>query len=106
MTPEFLKKLLYEQFWLETLDVKCAYSRLHDDHDGTFKGIISVGFDQMGDAWLFVEDQSPLRFRTWEGGGMSLRTRNALVILAEAIRLDNEETPQFPAAQSDKKANS
>lgn len=35
-----------------------------------------------------------LRFRTFGGGGLSPRTRNALMILAEAIRRDKEERPQ------------
>lgn len=36
----------------------------------------------------------PFAFRTAGGGGRSLRTRNALMLLAEAIRLDNLERPE------------
>jgi len=52
-----------------------------------------VIFDRMGDAYLSTGSGKDIRFRTYGGGGMSLRTRAALLILAEAIRLDNEDRP-------------
>ena len=74
------------------------YRRLYDDHDGTFQGEIVVMFSPDGDARLTVTDHRGagvpmLRFRMPQGGGQSLRTRVALLILAEAIRLDDEEHP-------------
>jgi hypothetical protein len=92
-----IKKLLEVPFWPSSLTPNKPYTRLHDDHDGTHQGRIGVIFDQMGDAYIFSDHQPFLRFRTWGGGGNSLRVRNALVILAEAIRLDNEDKPDPPS---------
>lgn len=90
-----IKRILEISFWLPTLKTDTLYERTHDDHDGTFKGKIRVAFDMMGDAWVNVDRQGiDLRFRSWTGGGNSQRVRNALMILAEAIRLDNEEHPE------------
>lgn len=93
---EVIKELLEESFWLESLNSKELYSRLHDDHDGMFKGRINVSFSPDGDAWISFEPghSFALRFRmSMVGGGRSPRVRNALMILAEAIRLDNLERP-------------
>lgn len=95
MNSAKIKKLLESSFWPEMLETNKCYSRLHDDHDGTNTGHINVTIDTMGDVYLSIDPPNPfgygsLRFRTWGGGGVSLRTRNALLILAEAIRLDNE----------------
>jgi hypothetical protein len=70
------------------------YMRLQDDHDGTYEGLIGVAFSRDGDAHVqFTESESgaPLRFRTILGGGASPRTRNALVLLALAMKLDADE---------------
>ncbi len=71
---------------------------LHDDTDGGDKGNISVIVAEDGDIYVGtdVRPGDMLRFRTYGGGGASLRTRSALMILAEAIRLDNEERPRRP----------
>ena len=56
--------------------------------------ILSVIIDAQGDAWVTVTDRkgyATSRVRTFAGGGHNSRTRNALMILAEAIRLDNEK---------------
>ncbi len=89
------RRVLNSPFWIPELHTNTVYSRLHDDHDGTRKGVISVQFDQQGDAWLSTDMHRgpPLRFRMEGGGGLSLRVRNALMILAEAIRLDNLDRP-------------
>ena len=67
--------------------------RLQDDTDGEKDPkhalILSQGRDgdmhvKIGDGKMF------LRFRTREGGGLSLATHNALRILAEAIIMDQE----------------
>ena len=91
-----IRRILETPLWIPDLETQIAYSRLHDDHDGTFMGRISVSFTPDGDAWVDV-DQKPLRslrFRTdFGGGGLSPRVRNALIVLAYAIKLDNEERP-------------
>jgi len=93
-------RVLENPFWIPTLHSDTNYGRLHDDHDGTYEGTLNVHFDWMGDAFVFIAGPRDkpqalcyLRFRTHGGGGMSLRTRNALMILAEAIQLDNEDLP-------------
>jgi len=91
-----VKKVLEEPFWPMTLETREVYSRLHDDHDGTFLGELNVTIGPDGDAWVYITGERPLttlRFRSFSGGGQSLRVRNALLILAEAIRMDNEDKP-------------
>lgn len=92
------KRVLENPFWIPTLHTDELYIRTHDDHDGTFNGKITMSFDKMGDAWLICDPPSAfnrcLRFRTFGGGGNSLRVRQALMLLAEAIRLDNLERPE------------
>jgi hypothetical protein len=92
---KWAKRVLKHPFWIPELKSGVTYSRLHDDSDGHKKGYINVYFDEMGDA-RFSTDLSPreLRFRTPNGGGMSLHTRAALMILALGIHLDNEDRPQ------------
>ena len=87
-------RILENPFWIQELDVNAFYERLHDDHDGTFQGKITVSFSVDGDAWIGIDGHPSLRFRTFQGGGVSLRVRNALVVLALAIKLDNEKCPQ------------
>jgi hypothetical protein len=55
-----------------------------------------VYFDKSGDAWVETTKKynKALRFRDFLGGGQSQRVRNALMILALAIELDNEDHPQ------------
>lgn len=69
--------------------------RTHDDCDGRLEEAIGVGLSVDGDVWLQLPPMvTSLRFRTYAGGGQSPRVRNALLILAEAIRRDNEARPQ------------
>jgi hypothetical protein len=92
-----VKRVLENPFWIQGLSYKTAYSRIHDDHDGTFDGEIGVYFTQDSDAWVEIakKDGGALRFREGIiGGGSSPRVRNALMILAYAIKLDNEKHPQ------------
>jgi len=88
-----IRTLLVSSFWLPTIRPDKTYCRTHDDHDGRFNGVLTVTFDFNGDAYLWVDQHPSIRFRTVGGGGMSYRTRMALLILAEAIRLDNEFRP-------------
>jgi hypothetical protein len=91
---EVVLKLLENLPWtgviaeLETHPEK-SYTRLHDDHDGTGEGILRVTLLKNGDAVVQTDDC--LRFRSIIGGTHSPRIRNALVILALAIKLDTED---------------
>ena len=97
-TPQEIEKqiieILEDEWWLPSIKTKTNYARLHDDHDGTMKGIINVAFSPDGDGWINVLNRmGALRFRNWMGGGKSQRTHKALQILALAIKLDQEEKP-------------
>lgn len=91
-----LNTVIERPYWLHTLGTRETYLRRQDDTDGdrgpTQDLAVTLGPD--GDAWLRAGGGEVLRFRTHAGGGQSLRTRAALLVLAEAIRRDNEERPQ------------
>lgn len=87
-----IEKILLTPFFPQELNAKENYFRTHDDCDGEMYKGISVGFTEDGDAWLNACPEG-CRFRTYFGGGRSLRVRNALIVLAMAIKLDNEEHP-------------
>ena len=89
------KKILEEQFWIPEIETGFLYQRLHDDHDGEFSGMVEVFFLDNADGVLTTDcHRGPaLRFRNEVGGGRSLRVRNALMLLALAIKLDNEQRP-------------
>jgi hypothetical protein len=91
------RRVLENPFWIPDLKTMECYSRLHDDHDGTYNGSINVTISEDGDVWFRIigeRNSDSLRFRMSLGGGMSPRVRNALMILALAIKLDNEKNPQ------------
>ena len=88
-------RLLENPFWIQELKVNTPYTRTQDDHDGTWTGKVSVTFGPDGDAWVEVDKTDSLRFREPViGGGRSPRVRNALMLLALAIKLDNEDCPE------------
>ena len=90
---EEIKKILETPYWIPTLKSNHPYFINNDDCDGQLKEGIQVTIDNQGDAWITVNDKRgycTARMRTFAGGGHNSRTRNALMILAEAIRLDNE----------------
>lgn len=90
--PQVVARLLHSDFWLPTLSPKIRYRRIHDDTDGHNTEGLNVVIGEDGDAW--VSTDGSLRFRMpLHGGGSSRFTRTALVVLAEAIRLDNEARP-------------
>jgi len=93
-------KLLETPFWPDGIDTRTRYFRTHDDCDGEMHKGISVLFSEDGDSWVRTCPDG-CRFRTYGGGGMSLRVRNAMLLLALAIKMDNEERPQQPP-QEDK----
>ncbi len=90
-----VRELLEEPYWLKDLKVDEVYFRTQDDCDGDLKEGIGVSIDRQGDIFVRTTQgvMSDCRFRTCGGGGRSLRVRNALLMLAEAIRLDNLEKP-------------
>ena len=94
---EEIRRILETPFWIREIEQGKSYARLHDDHEGTFEGRLSIIF--MDDAWIktTTRDKSieptALRFRNYLGGGRSPRVYRALQILALAIKLDNEEDP-------------
>ncbi len=86
-------KSLLESYWpLSTVD-EGYFGRVHDDNDGDHAQKLSVTRGPDGDMYVWIEDSRWLRFRTHGGGGRSMRTHNALRILAEAMRLDALEDP-------------
>lgn len=76
---------------LPHLEPFVRYERTQDDCDGDRTDMVVVTLDPFGDVYLSTEQPGCKRFRTFSGGGNSHRVRRALLILAEAIRLDNEE---------------
>ena len=89
-----IKEVLEKPYWIPTLKADTSYFVMNDDCDGRRHEGISVLMDNQGDAWITINDERGCcfaRIRTFAGGGHNDRTRNALMILAEAIRLDNEE---------------
>ena len=94
-----IKQILETPFWPSTISVNECYRRYEDDSP---LGQLAVTFSSDGDGHIIVlHEQDPnerkfsMRFRMpMTGGGQSPRVRNALLILAEAIRLDNEDRPQ------------
>lgn len=97
---EVMDALLERSFWPRFLRANDEYRR-HGDDDTSYLRIV---FSGDGDACPNVyhveqvgDPRNPLstpRYRTHFGGGESLRTRRALLILARAIALDNEQNPQ------------
>lgn len=93
---EMLAVMLDAHFWPKELAPDIAYTRYDDD---SRLGMLSVNFSRDGDAWIAAtpddyERNFMHRFRTFHGGGESIRVRNALVFLGVAIEADNRERPQ------------
>lgn len=91
-----MNTLLEKSYWPSTLGPGEAYSRTQDDTDGK-RGPgqqlhVMIGPD--GDCWVSSGNGETLRFRTMAGGTASPRVQKALLVLAEAIRRDNEEWPR------------
>jgi hypothetical protein len=96
ITFKEITRILENQFWIPELSTEVIYSRIEDDCDGDFTKKLTVEFNCVGDVLTNTGDRwPPLRFRMpgMLGGGRSPRTRNALMILALAMKLDNEEKP-------------
>lgn len=97
---EALDFVLEENFWIGTIDIGKIYKRKHDDIDGRDNPgqYLSLFFDSSGNSDIHIAIEAgkyrTLRFRAPAGGGESERTRKALMIIAEAIRRDNEKNPE------------
>lgn len=96
-----LDLLLEDSYWIDSLKAGCSYERRQDDTDGSteFDQALKVIIGLDSDVYVFpIFDVNggfrTLRYRNFYGGGQSQRVRNALLILAEAMRRDNEERPQ------------
>jgi hypothetical protein len=99
--PESVLKALFEEefCWPPSLDIHTTYMRFEDDSP---QGSVSIQFTPDGDSWIMILGGNPdpndfkmsFRFRTYGGGGQSLRVRKALLALALAIKWDNEDHPQ------------
>jgi hypothetical protein len=94
-----IKRFLDHPFWLPTLDDGVTYERTQDDQQESAAGQLRLRFGPDGDAYIGIDEKELIHFRNYTGGGTSLRTHAALMVLAEAIRLDNLEHAQArPAA--------
>lgn len=89
-------EILTLQFWIDDIRLEEQYRRIHEDTDGVNKEAIAVMFAREDyDAYIATGTLGDvLRFRTEVGGSSSPLIRNALIILAYAIKLDNDELPQ------------
>ena len=93
MKKEELRAVLEGCYWPEELEAEKYFFRTQDDCDGDLSSGIGVVVDAQGDVWVETVSKSleSCRYRMpLIGGGMSPRVRNALVLLALAIKLDNE----------------
>lgn len=99
-----LNTLLDSYHFPLTLDLNTRYSRVQDDCEGIkdHSQALSVIISHDSDVWIFTGGGQPLRFRMpLLGGGMSPRVRNGVLVLAEAIRRDNEESPYLSMGSMD-----
>ena len=91
-----LEVLLETPFWPEGVDSKEEYIRFGDDD----RSFLRICFSEDGDVWPNVfchpdpELASTPRYRTFFGGGESLRVRAALCMVAKAIMMENRDHPQ------------
>jgi hypothetical protein len=89
-----MRALLEIPFWPTCLKVNEGYFRSHDDNGGNKEEGITVYFTCDGDAFVKT-DVGPMKTARFRmpifGGGNSPRVRAALLILALAIKEDNEK---------------
>jgi len=88
-----IEKILETPFWPQNIETMKPYFITHDDCDGDKSEGLRVTISNDGDVWISDTINRPMtscRFRTHGGGGRSLRVRNALLILAMAIKIDSE----------------
>lgn len=95
-----LNFILEDSYWIKTVEIGKLYKRRHDDAEGKndLSQYLSLFIDSSGNSdihiGIYPGAYRTLRFRPSAGGGKSERVRNALTILMEAIRRDNEKNPE------------
>ena len=100
-----IDKVLSDFFWPPGLKSGIPYRTTHDDNDGDpSNGVLSVAIGPDGDVWMQIYGHVPLRFRVpLIGGGKYPKIRNALLLLAEAIRQEGEQPGGNDADGKDQK---
>lgn len=92
----------FKPCWPPELQANEINRVLCDDKGRNGGSWLSVLVDSQGDVWLAMQDwedmpegrpstNPSIRIRTHGGGGQNIRTRQALLWLAAAIKADNEE---------------
>ena len=90
---EAARELLEASWWPSELETRVPCFRTQDDCDGDRASGIMVVVTEDGDVSVETH-KGPCRYcMPMRGGGLSHRTRNALLMLALAIKLDDEEMP-------------
>ena len=99
---------VFKHHWPETLETRKFYQVFCDDKGAKGGTWLKLFIADDGDVHVAMQDWEhvpegaastfpSLRVRTGAGGGRNQRTRQALLYLAEAIRLDQIDNPsQFP----------
>jgi|GEM_PF-2137644 len=88
---ERVTKILEGDFKLPSVEFGQSFKRIHDDNDGLATGL-SLKIDMDGNIKVDVDAEfMSARYRTYIGGGRSLRTRNALMVLALAMEKDSQD---------------
>lgn len=96
------ENLVFKAHWPEGLEQKTIYRVACDDTGRNGGSWLQIFVAEDGDVhvsmqeWEDIPEGSPspfpgIRVRTLYGGGRNLRTRQALLWLAEAMRLDAKE---------------
>lgn len=94
---ERITEILEGDFKLPSVEFGQSFKRIHDDNDGLATGL-SLKIDMDGNIKVDVDaEYMSARYRHAGGGGRSLRTRNALMVLALAMEKDS----QVPSTSSD-----
>lgn len=88
--------ILEGDFKMPSVEFGQGFKRIHDDNDGLHTGL-SLDIDMDGNIKVDVDaEYMSARYRTYGGGGRSLRTRNALMLLALAMEKDSENADVQP----------
>jgi hypothetical protein len=87
---EAIDTIFNKHFWPDGLSAKDFCYIPTDDNDGDHSKGLQVVFSEDGDAWIITTPEG-CRFRTGIGGGRNMRVRNALLLLALAIKADAAE---------------
>lgn len=94
---------VYAPHWPHGLQEKVVQQVPCDDVRGAHLDLVNMGGDMFVTVYEPADEEHPeeggstagIRIRNWAGGGRHLRTHQALLWLAEAIRRDNEDGGQF-----------